>query len=270
MADPASIFQASGTPDPTNPAQGSAGTQTPDEVATLLLAIKNESGQPKYRTVQDALKALQHSQEYIPTLKQTKDELEARLAAAESKAAKVEALELAVQELTQKQTTGSTTPTGLTEEQIAELVNRTLTKTQQAEQQKQNLDSLVADLKSTFGDKAESTFYGKATELGMTVAEFNTLAATKPKAVRTLLGLTGNTGIEARTPTTPGLNTDGFQKKPESAITSNRVKSVLMGASTAEVRAETQRAKDFVTELHDQGRSVHELTDPKVYFKHFG
>ena len=268
MADQASIFQASGTPDPTLPAPGSGNTPNPDEVATLLLGIKNESGQPKYRTVQDALKALQHSQEYIPTLKQTKDELEARLVAAESKAAKVEALELAVQELTQKQTAGSTTPTGLTEEQIAELVNRTLTKTQQAEQQKQNLDSLVADLKTTFGDKAESTFYGKATELGMTVAEFNTLAATKPKAVRTLLGLNGTT--ETRTTNSPGINTDGFQKKPESAITSNRVKSVLMGASTNELQAERQRAKDFVTELHDQGRSVHELTDPKVYFKHFG
>jgi hypothetical protein len=271
MADQASIFtdpNAQNTNAGTQTTSGgNGGTSGTDDLTTLLSAIKNPDGQPKYKTVQEALKALQHSQEYIPTLKQTKEELEARLLVAEAAAAKVNTLEQTLLQLTQRSNEPTqTTPAGLTEEQIAELVNRTLSKTQQEAVQKQNLTTVVDVLKSKFGEKAEQVFYDKAKELGLSVAEFNAMAAKTPKAVLSLVGATGTPNTS--TPS-PGFNTDGFQKRPESAITSNKVKSIMLGATTQDLHMERQNANALVEELHAAGRSVHDLSDPKVYFKHF-
>lgn len=267
MADQASIFESSGQAPASQqaPAAGSAGPASgPDELATLLGNIKNERGEPKYKTVQDALKALQHSQEYIPSLKQKTDELEAELQSARAAAAKVDALEQAVLQLTQRQETSQNTPASFNAEQIAELVNRTLTKTQQEAAQQTNLTTVVSTMKQVFGDKAEEVFYNKAKELGLTTAEFNSLAAKTPKAVLELIGV----GKSTQTSNTPGINTAGFQPKKDSFVGRN-TKSALSGASSADILQERENVKNLVTELHEQGLTVHDLTDPKTYFKVF-
>ncbi len=267
MADQASLFNEQ-NPGATPPApNGSpAGTTPPqDEVATLLMQIKNESGEPKYKSVQEALKALQHSQTYIPTLKNTQQELEQQLQTARAEAAKVKELEQAVLQLTQRV---DTTPTGapaISEERIAELVNQSLSKTQQAATTKQNQETVVNAVKAKFGDKAEEVFYKKAQELGLSVAEFNAMAARTPKAVLELVGVNGSTQT---TTNLPGMNTAGFQPRPDSAITKNK-KSVLLGATTQDIMQERQASAAMVDELHSQGKSVHDLTDPKVFFKLF-
>jgi hypothetical protein len=269
MADQAaSIFNADGTPQGTTGGTGTPpNTPNNDPLATLLGEIKNERGEPKYKTVQDALNALKHSQEYIPTLKQTKDELEAQLQAVSAKAAKVDALELVVQELTQKMSTSQQTPAaGLSEEQVAELVNRTLSKTQTEAIQRSNTTSVVTALKASFGDKAEEVFYKKAQELGLSVAEFNAMAAKTPKAVLELVGVRSN-GDPMRSNTST-VNTAGFQPKQDSSIGRN-AKTALLGATTQDLRDESANASKMVDELHSQGLTVHDLTDPKVYFKLF-
>jgi len=269
MADQASIFEPSGQ-QPANqqqaPAQGSAGPASgTDELATLLGNIKNERGEPKYKTVQEALKALQHSQEYIPSLKSKTDELQAQLEQAQAQAARVTALETVVQQLTQRNDPPqNTNAPGLSEEQIAELVNRTLTKTQQENLQRSNLESVVSTMKQSFGDKAEEVFYNKAKELGLSIAEFNGLAAKTPKAVLELIGI----GKTRESVSTPGINTAGFQPKKDSFVGRN-TKSALSGASSADILQERENVKNLVTELHEQGLTVHDLTDPKTYFKVF-
>ncbi len=269
MADQAaSIFNAGETP-PSAP--GGTGTppntQNNDPLATLLGEIKNERGEPKYKTVQDALNALKHSQEYIPTLKQTKDELEARLQEVSAKAARVEALESVVQELTQKMSTSQQTPAaGLTEEQVAELVNRTLSKTQAEAIQRSNTTSVVTALKASFGDKAEEVFYKKAQELGLSVAEFNAMAAKTPKAVLELVGV--RSGGDPMRSNTSTVNTAGFQPKPDSSIGRNK-KSSATGWTTEDLMQERAAANSMVEELHAQGLTVHDLSDPKIYNKLF-
>lgn len=238
-----------------------------DDLATLLGEIKNERGEPKYKNVQEALKALNHAQQYIPTLKSKEQELEQKLNDALAKLTKMETLEASVLELTRsKEQPGNNQPTGLNEEQVAELVTRTLTKTQQEAIQKQNLDGVVNATREKFGDKAAEVFYGKAKELGMTVEEFNTLAARTPKAVLKLIGVEGSTTV-SRTPVQ--FNTDGFQPSQDSKVGRNE-KSALIGATTEEIHAESANAKQMAEELRANGGSVYDLTDPKVYFKHFG
>lgn len=269
MADQAaSIFNAGETPPGTQGGTGTPpNTQNTDDLATLLGAIRNERGEPKYKSVQDALKALQHSQEYIPTLKQTKDELEAQLQAVSAKAAKVDALEAVVQELTQKMNTAAPTSTaGMSEEQVAELVNRTLSRTQQEAVQRTNTQSVVEALKKNFGDKAEEVFYNKAKELGMSVAEFNAMAAKTPKAVIELVG--GRTTVDPVHSNISTVNTAGFQPRQDSSVGKNS-KTALLGATTQDLREESANAARMVEELHAQGLTVHDLTDPKVYYKLF-
>ena len=267
MADQASIFENNngGTP-PQNTPPGSGGNGQPDELTTLLANIKNERGEPKYKSVQDALKALQHSQEYIPSLKQTKDELEAKLQQAIDKANKVDVLEQTILELTQKVgTVSNTSNNGLTEEQIADLVNRTLSNAQQETVAKNNIAAVANKAKEVFGDKAEEVFYKKAEELGLTKAEFNALAAKTPQAVLKLIGADGE---QRSSSNSSGFNTSGFQPVKDSMIKAN-AKSVLLGATSDEVVEESRNSRKLVDELHAQGKTVHDLTDPKVFFKHF-
>ena len=269
MADQASIFennQNSQTTAQNNPPNGNGGNGNQDELATLLGNIKNERGEPKYKSVQDALKALQHSQEYIPTLKQTKEELEAKLQQAIDKANKVDTLEQTILELTQKVgTVSNTSNNGLTEEQIAELVNRTLSQAQQETVAKNNIATVANKAKEVFGDKAEEVFYKKAEELGLTKAEFNALAAKTPQAVLKLIGADNEQRSHS---SSSGFNTSGFQPVKDSMIKANG-KTVLLGASSEEVIEESRNSRKLVDELHAQGKTVHDLTDPKVFFKHF-
>ena len=68
-----SIFnqgQSQATPANQNTNGGVPPAQNNDDLSTLLGAIRNEHGEQKDRTVQDALKALKHSQDYIPEISQ--------------------------------------------------------------------------------------------------------------------------------------------------------------------------------------------------------
>lgn len=265
MADQANIFNedkaATQTPD---------GTKKPDdEINNILSNIKNEQGQAKYKTVSEALKALQHAQEFIPTLKANKSELEAQLEEAKKKAEKVTELEATVQELIQKiNSASSATPAEktLNPEAITEIVKKTLSASEQEKVAKQNINTVTKTVKEVFRDKAEELFYGKAEEAGFSRAEINELASRNPNAVFKLLEIKPAT---SSSPFKGDVNTTGMPRKTESFMKPNVSKSVLLGASSSELATEASNARALVDELHSQGKSVYDLTDPKVYFKIF-
>lgn len=271
MSDPTSIFEDKnqGQPPQSNNAPTGGSNASPDTLGTLLASIKNERGEQKYKTVEAALEALNHAQNYIPTLKNTSQELEQKLQEALEKAAKVEELERVVQQLAQSVTNSQNTngPVSIDEGVIADLVNKTLTKTQVEAREKTNLIEVVGSFQKIFGDKAEETFYSKGAELGMSREQLNSLAKSNPKVVLKLFGISSD--VPNTTPTLASVNTGGFTKSGDSNIRRND-KSVLMGASTQDVIAEREASKAMVEELHSQGMSVNDLTSPKVYFKHFG
>lgn len=267
-----SIFnqgQPQATPANQNTNGGVPPAQNNDDLSTLLGAIRNERGEQKYRTVQDALNALKHSQEYIPELSQKLTQQEQELKAAREAAAKVAELERVVQALTQEKPQPDTpSQQGLTEDQVAELVTRTLSKRQQEELAKKNISSVAETVKQVFGEKAEEVFYSKAQEMGMSKEQFNTLAATTPKAVLKLLGIEDQQKVSSFSPTTTSVNSAGFEPNKQTYIGRN-TKPTLVGATYDDLREENQNAKRMVEELHAQGKTVHDLTSYAEYVKYF-
>lgn len=274
VTDQSSIFGNSNDSagNPGNNPQGGAGTppnvQIDPSIATLLEGIKNDRGEPKYKSLPDALVALQHSQSYIPQLTTQLSERDAELARLRTEAARVAELERSIQELTrQTQAPQSTTPAGLTEEQIAELVNRTLTRSQREAQERDNLSAVATTLKASFGTEAESKYNAKAAEIGMSVQELNALAARSPRAVLEMLGAKAG-GQQTPAATQGSYNTAALQPHQDTFIGRNK-KAVMIGATTQDMNEERVNANKMVDELHAQGKTVYDLTDPKAYFKYF-
>lgn len=265
----------------TSAASAAAGTQTQNAnpLATLLAEIRNESGVQKYNSVEDALKGAAHAQSYIATLKQEKEEAERRLQEATRTATEVQGqlteqqqIKASIAELSQKlnNKTNETTGKVYTAEEIAELVNSQLTQRDVATSAKKNQETVVSQLRSKFGDKAEEQYNAAATDLGLTVAEMNALAAKSPKVVLKALGIAEQQAHRS-TQFVPGqsaVNTAGFQPNQESFVGRNKDK-LRIGASNQEIGAESHRAKQMVQELEANGMSIDDLTIPKNYFKLF-
>lgn len=272
MADQPSIFGTTPNTD-TNPnptGSNPVNTSVPNDVDTMLGSIKNERGEPKYRDLQTALQALQASQEFIPTLKSQYETEKAEAQRLREEVARLRTIEETVTQLTNQREPASQPATpGLTEEQIAELVNRTLSAKDVKASQDANLSTVVSSLQNAFGTDAEKKFYEKASELGMSVAEMNALAAKSPKAVLSMLGVTGQSAPQQNTSATQGsVNTSAFQPQTQSFVGRNS-KPTLIGATSQDLQMESHAANQMVAELHAQGKSVYDLTDPKVYFKYF-
>lgn len=242
--------------------------QNDSAITTMLAGIRNEHGEQKYKTLDDALKALKHSQEYIPQLTTKLAQQEAELLAAKGTASKVEEIERTIQALTQQKTDAITNANpGLSAEQVADLVHQTLTRKQQEELARSNITSVVANLQAAYGTEAEKIYNAKAVELGMTVVELNALAAKTPTAVLNLIGV--KKGHLPGSPVHGTINAGGFAPKPNSKIGRNET-TVPIGATSHELAQEWQNAREMQQELEANGMSVDDLTDPKTYYKYFG
>lgn len=274
MSDPTSIFDNKDGAPPQNQTPDSNGNASPNaELTDLLNGIKNERGEPKYKTLKDALVGLQHAQGYIPDLKKTLTDKDAEIERLRREAERVANLEEAVRNLTERNSDTGSQPKSLSEQEIADLVSRsleqTLTQKEIRDKQKANLNTVVESLKSVHGDSAEAKYNEKAKELGMSIEEFNALAAKSPKIVLTALGVEANKIVQSTAFQRSSVNSDGLKPTPETFIGRNKVPT-LVGATTQDLQQEAQRANKMVEELHAAGRSVHDLTDPKQYFKMFG
>ena len=249
-----------------------ASVQNDNPVADLLNTIKNERGEPKYKDINTALDALKHSQEFIPQLRTEKEKLEQELATVKAEVMRLKTVEETVERLTSQQSKQETPPVqGLTEEAVANLVSKTLSQREQKAVQASNLSQVVNKMKETFGDDAEKLFYSKAQEVGLSAEAINSLAAQSPQAVLQLFGV-NNTPAQKQnvfTPTSGTVNSEGYQPQQESFLGRNS-KPVILGATTKELQVETQSAANLVAELHKNGMSTYDLTDPKIYNKYFG
>lgn len=271
MADQPSIFEPNTATQPNTPA-GSNPAGAPNsgtEYADLLSTIKNERGEQKYASLAEALVGLKHAQEYIPSLKAEQAQKDAEIANLRATAERVQTLEESIAALTSQRNVDTTQgQPAFDENKLADIVNRTLTKREEQAVQQSNLASVVSSLQQSFGADAEKKFYDKATEMGMSVVEMNTLAAKSPKAVLTMLGVNQAAPRQNNNPTSSTVNTSAFTPNETSYVGRNP-KQALVGATTEDVRESSARAKAMVEELHAKGMSVHDLTDPKVYAKYF-
>lgn len=276
MADQPSIFNGN-APDNTNQDTTSdtsnvQNTPSNDPVANLLKDIKNERGEQKYKDPLEALNGLKHAQEFIPQLKNQLADKDSELSRLREEVERLKNIQASVDALTQSNSTPPATPqASMTEEQIADLVARTLTKKEQEAVQQQNLSTVVSTLQQVFGADAEKTFYSKAQELGLSQEEINGLAATKPKAVLTMFGIGADkqgTKTPFQSPMSNSVNTTGIPPNSESYVGRNP-KPALIGATTEDLKMATDRAKKMVEELDKHGLSISDLTNPKIYSKYF-
>jgi type II secretory pathway component PulM len=274
MSDPTNIFneQNPGNNLPNEDA-GNVNANPDAELATLLLNIKNERGEPKYKTTKEALIALQHSQTFIPDLKTQIKDKDAELERLRAERSRIETLEETIRGLADRGNNTDTPSAQFTKEQIAEIVNKsldsTLSQREQASLQKANVQSVVSTLRSTFGVDAEKRYNEAAVDLGMSVAELNALAAKNPKVVLKSLGIDPMNGQAFHKPNVSGINTLGYQPKADSFVGRNK-NTTQVGATTQDLMQETRNANKMVEELHAQGINVSDLSDPKKYFKLFG
>lgn len=277
MTTDQSIFkdqnQPSGDLTQNPPGNQAPGNVQPDQaLLTLLSEIKNERGEPKYKSLPDALNALKHSQEFIPQLNQQIEALKGELDTAKASSSKIAELESAVAALT-RQPNNEGTPPALSEEQIAEIVRSQMSAAQKRELDAKNQQSVAGELvKLVSGDvvKAKEQYASKAAELGMTEAELNSLAARSPKAVLLMFGI--KESVITPPPNNPshtGVNTTGLQPHQDTFIKRND-RSIMLGATGHEVVEEARKSGKLIEELESKGMSLDDLTNPKNFFKHFG
>jgi len=265
------IFQSQTTENSNGVVANAPNVQVTDPYANLLGSIKNERGEPKYKDVQTALDALKHSQEFIPQIKTENEKLLQELEVLRAQVARVDTLEQTIQQLTsERNITQPTAAPVISNEAIASLIDQALTQKESLARQKANTTLVVDQIALAFGKEAETVFYTKATELGISPTDMNALAAKSPEAVLQLFGLKQKQGqVSNITPNAQSsINTTGYQPQNTSLIGRN-TKQVSIGATTQDLLAEQENARNLVTELHEQGLTTYDLTDPKKYFKHF-
>lgn len=217
----------------------------PNAYEDLLKGIKNEQGLPKYATLDEALKALQHSQEYIPQVKTQLTQKDQELADLRAKLEQHQSLEDVVSRLTKP-----TQPdikddrpnvSGLDESAVMKLVQQQLERNQQTMSAAANQQQVESALKAKYGDKTVDVVKQRAAELGLTPQALGELSSKSPQAVLALFNTQGPQGPK---PTTSSVNTSGFtQQQP---TLERPTKSLLTGASTKEQAAYMAKIREDV------------------------
>lgn len=249
-------------------------TQPNVDLNDLLSNIKNEHGQPKYRTVEDALKGLQHAQSYIPEVKNELNQYKSRIAELEAHAVRSKELEALVADLTQKREPTPAKPADLVidNEYISNSVKTQLEAFRQEERSTVNRAEVRSALVTRFGEeKAGELFIQKAKELGVSTEKLTQLASESPKAVLAMLGVNGADASKQSkfAPSSSTVRTEGTPVRTESLIGNRDAFRLPVGHTQSDVMALKQRSDQLMEELQEHGLSVHDLTNPANFFKVF-
>jgi hypothetical protein len=209
----------------------SASPTSPASPEDLLLTIKNEQGEPKYKTIEDALKALANSQAFIPKLLDEKRTVEDELKQLREKAGKIDNIEEVLKKLTANTDTAieKTPPaSGLDADAVAKLVKDQLEALNQQGAAKRNIDEVQNALKQKFGEKVKEAVAAKAASLGTTPEKLGELAATSPAMVLALF----DSQKSSVSPTPAG--SVKLPSVPKPLAVERPAKSVLLGATSRE------------------------------------
>lgn len=195
----------------------------------------------KYASLEAALKSVPHAQGHIQRLEQELTQAKAEL---EKRKAAEDLLEDIKKGITQP---GDTTPkVDLSQDVVSEIVKKVIQKEKVEETARSNQQAVVTSFNQAFGEKAEAQFIVLAKENGLSVEQFNQLAATSPDAVLKLAGLKKQTQTNVAS-STGGINTQAINQPKQTETTSIRVKP---GASTKDVMAAWQAAGQKVLDQY--------------------
>ena len=227
------------------PVEKTPAANPSDLFVDQLAAIKNDQGVPKYDTVEKAIEALQHSQQYIPELKtqmsnqeQLINELKAKLEANQS-----------VQDIISKQTppleAAQTSTTSLSEQDVEALVANALQQRSVATTQTTNQTTVNTALTTKYGANAQAEIAKKASELGMKPSELGAMSKSNPAMVLALFGEKQSGNI---TPTFGSVNI--APTSPNVEELTRPAKSVLSGATSKDQGDFMRKIKEEIYRKH--------------------
>jgi hypothetical protein len=203
------IFTTPETPSQEQPVQTNA-------LDTMLASIKNEQGNQKYDSVEKALEALQHSQEFIPTLKSQLQEKDTELSNLRMEISKQQGINETIERLS----TASQDPVQPKPEQevsqdiesiVANLLQSHQTQSAEESNKKQVNDTVVA----LYGDKAGEYMLNKSKELGMSLDALESMAKQSPQAALKLLEVEGKTSHNVSSVNAGNYRTDNLAPRKE-------------------------------------------------------
>lgn len=231
------------------PAQPAA--PEPKPLDHLLSAIRNEQGEVKYNTVEDALTGAAHAQELIAKNKGELEQLRSELQSLREENAEYKGAVTAMQNFNQPSNqpepeSSPATETGQDDVNPAELVRQEMARVKLEETSQANTKAVAGALIEKFGEKAQEKFYAKAGELGLSKDQMNKLAAESPKAVLAYFAADKADDIKPTQTSTsseslgqqPAINPDAPLPPPE--------RSMLLGPSSQELVAEMNRHKEHI------------------------
>jgi phosphoribosyl-ATP pyrophosphohydrolase len=237
-----------GTPAPAS-TENPASPENP--FANQLSGILREDGQVKFTTVESALESIPHAQAHIAKVEAEALAQRARTTELEAELNRTKGALEAVEKLgtTPKIEPNVSTPAAPVvpavdiDSQIEAKVAASLKANADAERASNNVSSVTAALQEKYGETASQKFYEKASEVGLSKEQINTLAATSPAAVLAYFPEVKQdiTNVSVSTTSVPATPVIDFTKPlgvPE--------KSVLFGSDTKDVLAEWQRHGEFV------------------------
>ncbi|MNS07733.1 hypothetical protein D3C72_391840 [compost metagenome] len=206
----------------------------PNAYEDLLKTIVNEQGQPKYANVNEALKALQHSQTYIPEIKTQLTQREQEVLRLQAELEQRQSLEDVVSRLAKPNQPDvrdhQSAASGLDESAVMKLVQQQLERNQQMSAAQANQAQVEQALKAKYGDKTADVVKQRASELGLTPQALGELSSKSPQAV---LALFNTQGTHSPQPTRSSVNIPP-NRQPDSPPLDRPAKSLLTGASTKE------------------------------------
>jgi hypothetical protein len=222
----------------------------PDPLATLLAGIKNETGEQKYKTPEDAIKALAASQAHIKTLEQEREAQRVEAEKLREVAKKVESIDEVIQRLTannERSVAEKETPSagGLSADAVAEIVKRELAAKESNLQAQTNAQIVQKALTDKFGDKTKEMVAKKAAEIGSSPEQLGKLAIENPSLVLALFNTAPKQSVQPTTPNViiPPINGNEQLERP--------TKSLLLGASSKDQMEYMQKIKAHVYKQYD-------------------
>ncbi len=216
-----------------------------DLFANQLKEIVDETGRQKYNTPEDALKALKHSQEYIPSLKGQVSQYEQEIAQLKAELEKRSSVEDIVSRLTNKPQENpqeTPKPAGLDETAILAMIQNQLSAKEQNALRTANLKNVSDALTAKFGDKAKEALANKAAELGVTLERMKQMAEETPQLVTSL--------FNASQIPTPKPTTGGHQLPPQGGeLTLNEQLEIARKKVLSSGTAATRNSLDMMRQV---------------------
>ena len=174
------------TVEPTTQEAQQQDTQAkPFEIPTEAQALVGEG--KKYASAEDALRSVPHAQEHIKTLEAEMAQMKEELSKRKTTQELLDEIKSGVQPVE-----NTTQEVGLNQDNIMELVNKTLQQNEQKKTAQANASQVAASFNEKYGSNAEAVYNSLAKDLNLTPQKLNELAATSPNLVLRLADLEPN------------------------------------------------------------------------------